>query len=86
MQAQNAKKRTTYGAGSPSISVREKEGSGTSPLNSVSDGNMCPTENYTQQQQQQQQKQQQQPPKYLRTAHKPVFSLKILIFQKNSDF
>ena len=26
-----------------SIGVREKEGSGTSPLNSVSDGNMCPT-------------------------------------------
>ena len=35
------------------ISVREEEGSGTSPLNSVSDGNMCPTENYIQQQQQQ---------------------------------
>ena len=31
--------------------VREKEGSGTSPLTSVSDGNLCPTENYIQQQQ-----------------------------------
>ena len=39
------------------IGVREKEGSGTSPLNSVSDGNMCPTENYIPQQQQQQQQQ-----------------------------
>ena len=36
------------------IGLREKEGSGTFPLNSVSDGNMCPTENYLQQQRQQQ--------------------------------